>query len=77
MPAEIAGGNLKQGAVEFVHHAELFHPALAQLRVAHDLDDDLIRARDLFLDDVDLLGGPRAPLADGALQREGSVVDDG
>ena len=52
--------HLRDGAVQLLDHVQLFHAALAQLRVAHDLRDDPVRALDFFLDDLDLLGASRA-----------------
>ena len=69
--------NLRDGAVEFLDHVELFDVPFAQLRVAHDLRDDAVGVRDLLLDDFDLLRRVGFAVAEGALQRERGVVDDG
>ena len=68
--------HLRDGAVEFLDDVEFFDMAFTQLRVAHDLGDDLIGAGDFLLDDSDLLRGFGPGVPQGALQRECGAVDD-
>ena len=69
--------DLRDGPVQFFHHAELFHAALAQLRVAHDAGDDPIRPLNFLLDDSNLLRRVGSAFFQGALQRKRRVVDNG
>ena len=47
--------HLRDGAIEFRDDIQFFDMAFAQLRVTHDLGDDLVGARDFLLNDFDLL----------------------
>ena len=77
-PGRHGGGkHLRDGAVEFLDDVQFFDAAFAQLRVAHDLGDDLVGARHFLLDDFDLLRDFGLAVAQGALQRKCGVVDDG
>jgi len=69
--------HLRNGAVEFLDDVEFFDMTFTQLRIAHDLGDDLIGARDLLLNDSDLLRDFSSGVPQGALQRKGGAVDDG
>src|SRR4029453_7262665 len=62
-------------SVQFLDNVELLHAPLAQLRVAHDLSDNPIRALNLLLDDPDLLSGAVPAILQGALERKSRVVD--
>ena len=78
MPVGTAGGKTcAMARVEFLDDIEFLDAAFAQLRVAHDLRDDPVGARNLLLDDFDLRRDVGFAVAQGALQREGGVVDDG
>jgi hypothetical protein len=48
--------HLSDGAFHLGDDVEFFNVAFGQLRIAHDLGDDLVGARDLLLDDFELLG---------------------
>ncbi len=69
--------HLRDGAVEFLDDVQLLNAALAQLRITHDPGDDPVGARDLLLDDFNLLRRAGFAGAKRALQRERGVVDDG
>ena len=69
--------NLRDGAFEFLDDVQFFHAPFAQLRITHDLGDDPVGARNLFLDDFDLLRRVGFAIAQGALEREGGIVDHG
>ena len=71
------GKHLRDRAFNLLDDVEFFDVAFAQLRVAHDLGDDPVGARDFLLDDFDLLDRVRSGVAQGALQRKGGAVDDG
>ena len=69
--------NLRDGAVEFLDHVQFFNAAFGQLRVSHDLGDDPVGARNFFLNNFDLLRGSGFAVAQGALERERGIIDDG
>jgi len=71
-----AGKHLVAGPLDFLNHLQPLDPALAQLRITHDLGDDLVGPGDFLLDDFNLLGREAGLRAQRASQRVGGVVDD-